>query len=98
MAIKLHDSFAMHPGLWLRSDIIEAHGLSVTDAASHLGVTRQALTNLLTGKAGLSAEMAIRFEKVFGTRAQTLLKMQLSYELAQARANEDGIKVNPLAA
>jgi len=52
----------------------------------------------LTGKAGLSAEMAIRFEKVFGTRAQTLLKMQLSYELAQARANEDGIKVNPLAA
>jgi addiction module HigA family antidote len=72
--------------------------LSVTDAASHLGVTRQALTNLLTGKAGLSAEMAIRFEKVFGTRAETLLKMQLSYELAQARANEDGIKVNPLAA
>ncbi|OYU51611.1 MAG: addiction module antidote protein, HigA family [Alphaproteobacteria bacterium PA1] len=98
MAIKLDDSFAMHPGLWLRSDIIEAHGLSVTDAASHLGVTRQALTNLLTGKAGLSAEMAIRFEKVFGTRAQTLLKMQLSFELAQARANEDGIKVNPLAA
>lgn len=98
MAIKLHDNFAMHPGLWLRSDIIEAHGLSVTDAASHLGVTRQALTNLLTGKAGLSAEMAIRFEKVFGTRAETLLKMQLSYELAQARANEDGIKVNPLAA
>jgi antitoxin HigA-1 len=88
----------MHPGSWLRSDIIEAHGLSVTDAASHLGVTRQALTNLLTGKSGLSAEMAIRFEKVFGTRAQTLLKMQLSYELAQARANEAGIKVNPLAA
>lgn len=88
----------MHPGSWLRSEIIEAHGLSVTVAASHLGVIRQALTNLLTGKAGLSAEMAIRFEKVFGTRAQTLLKMQLSYELAQARANEDGIKVNPLAA
>ena len=98
MAIKLHDSFAMHPGSWLRNEIIEAQGLSVTDAASHLGVTRQALTNLLTGKAGLSAEMAIRFEKVFGTRAQTLLKMQLSHELAQARANEDGIKVNPLAA
>lgn len=88
----------MHPGSWLRSEIIEAHGLSVTDAASHLGVTRQALANLLTGKAGLSAEMAIRFEKVFGTRAQTLLKMQLSYELAQAGANEAGIKVNPLAA
>ena len=88
----------MHPGSWLRSEIIEAHGLSVTVAASHLGVMRQALSNLLTGKAGLSAEMAIRFEKVFGTRAQTLLMMQLSYELAQARANEDGIKVNPLAA
>ena len=88
MAIKLHQSFAIHPGAWLRSEIIEAHGLSVTDAAHHLGVTRQALTNLLTGKAGLSAEMAIRFEKVFTTRAEVLLRIQMNYELAQARISE----------
>jgi antitoxin HigA-1 len=98
MAIKLHDSFAIHPGLWLRSEIIEAHNLSVTAAAHHLCVTRQALTNLLTGKAGLSAEMAIRFEKVFAARAETLLKMQLNFELAQARKVEGAIEVRGLAA
>lgn len=98
MAIKLHPSFAIHPGGWLRSEIIEAHGLSVTDAAYRLGVTRQALTNLLTGKAGLSAEMAIRFEKVFSTRAETLLHMQINHELAKARVTEDQIEVHLVAA
>jgi antitoxin HigA-1 len=93
MAIKLHESFALHPGDWLRSEIIEAHGLSVTTAAERLGVTRQALTNLLTAKAGLSAEMAIRFEKVFSTSAETLLRMQLNFELAQARRREGEIEV-----
>lgn len=98
MAIKLHQSFAVHPGAWLRTEIIKAHGLSVTDASNHLGVTRQALTNLLTGKAGLSAEMAIRFEKVFETRAEVLLRMQMNYELAQARIGEVGLQVRPIAA
>jgi antitoxin HigA-1 len=98
MAIKLHQSFAIHPGLWLRTEIIEAHGLSVTDAAHHLGVTRQALTNLLTGKAGLSTEMAIRFEKVFTTRAEVLLPMQMNHELAQARSSEVDLQVRPIAA
>ena len=98
MTIKLRQSFAIHPGSWLRSEIIEAHGISVTDAAHRLGVTRQALTNLLTGKAGLSAEMAIRFEKVFATRAETLLRMQLNHELAQARILEGSLHVHPIAA
>ena len=98
MAIKLHQSFEIHPGAWLRTEIIEAHGLSLTDASHHLGVTRQALTNLLTGKAGLSAEMAIRFEKVFETRAEVLLRMQMTYELAQARIGEVGLQVHPIAA
>jgi antitoxin HigA-1 len=98
MAIKLHPSLAIHPGSWLRSEIIEAHGLTVTDAAHHLGVTRQALTNLLTGKAGLSAEMAIRFEKAFSTRAEVLLRMQLNYDLARARINEDDIRVQKVTA
>jgi antitoxin HigA-1 len=98
MAIKLHPSLAIHPGFWLRSEIIEAHGLTVTDAAHHLDVTRQALTNLLTGKAGLSAEMAIRFEKAFSTRAEVLLRLQLNYDLARARINEDDIRVHKVAA
>ena len=98
MAIKLHPSFSIHPGGWLRSEIIEAHGLSVTNAAHHLGVTRQALTNLLTGKAGLSAEMAIRFEKVFSIRAETLLRMQLNHDLARARTMVDNIQVHLVAA
>ena len=76
MAIKLHPSFAVHPGAWLRAEMIAPHGLSVTDAAAKLRVTRQAMSNLLGGRAGLSAEMAIRFEQAFGLSADTLMRMQ----------------------
>lgn len=98
MAIKLHKSFAVHPGEWLRAEIIEPAGLSVTDAAERLHVTRQAMSNLLNGNAGLSAEMAIRFEKAFGLRAETLMRMQAAHELEQARAHEDEIEVDAAAA
>ena len=98
MAIKLHSSFAVHPGAWLRSEIVEPHGLTVTVAAEKLKVTRQAMSNLLNGNAGLSADMAIRFEKGFGLRADTLLRMQAAYDLAQARAHEKDIKVERIAA
>ena len=76
MAIKLHSGFAVHPGEWLRAEIVEPAGLTVTEAADRLRVTRQATSNLLNGKAGVSAEMAIRFEKVFGLSAETLMRMQ----------------------
>ncbi len=91
MVIKLHASFAVHPGAWLRAEIVGPSGLSVTMLAEKLRVTRQALSNLLNGKAGLSADMAIRFEKAFGLRAETLLRMQ-------ARAREKDIKVKRVAA
>src|SRR5436309_16089160 len=97
MAIRIAPALALHPGDWLRTEIVEPHGLSVTDAARHLGVTRQAISNLLNAKAGLSADMAIRFEKAFGVKADTLLRMQTSYELAQARAHENDIKVKRFA-
>ena len=97
MPIKLHTSFAVHPGEWLRTEIVEPHGLSVTTAAQRLGVTRQAMSNLLNGNAGLSAEMAIRFEKAFGLAAETMLRMQVAHDLAQARRNEKNIKVERLA-
>ncbi|MEA3063509.1 MAG: antitoxin HigA [Sphingomonadales bacterium] len=93
MAIKLHPSFAVHPGEWLRAEIVEPAGLSVTALAARLHVTRQAASNLLNGNAGLSAEMAIRFEKAFGIRADTLMRMQAAHELAEARAREDEIEV-----
>lgn len=97
MAIKLHDSFAVHPGKWLRAEIVEPAGLSVTALAERLHVTRQAASNLLNGNAGLSAEMAIRFEKAFGVKADTLMRMQSAYALAEARAREGEIVVEAVA-
>jgi addiction module HigA family antidote len=91
MAIKLHSSLAVHPGVWLRAELVEPAGLSITGAAERLHVTRQAMSNLLNGNAGLSAEMAIRFEKAFGLRADTLMRMQSAHELAEARAYQDAI-------
>ena len=93
MAIKLHTSLTVHPGEWLRAEIVEPAGLSVTALAERLHVTRQAASNLLNGNAGLSAEMAIRFGKAFGVKADTLMRMQAAHELAQARAREDEIVV-----
>lgn len=98
MAITLHSSFAVHPGEWLRAEIVEPHGLSVTTTAEKLRVTRQAMSSLLNGRAGLSAEMAIRFEKAFGLRADTLLRMQAAHDLATARAHERDIRVERIAA
>jgi addiction module HigA family antidote len=72
--------------------------MSVTEAAERLHVTRQAMSNLLNGNAGLSAEMAIRFEKAFGLRAETLMRMQAAHELVKARAHEDEIEVEKVAA
>lgn len=98
MAIKLHSSFAVHPGPWLRAEMIEPHGLSVTDAAVKLHVTRQAMSNLLDGRGGLSAEMAIGFEKAFGLSADASMRMQAAHDLARARASEGAIEVERVAA
>lgn len=82
--IELHPNFAVHPCAWPRAEIARPQGLSVTVAAENLRVTRQAMRNLINGRAGLSAEMAIRFEKAFGVRAETLLRMQAVRDLALA--------------
>ena len=97
MAISLHPSFAVHPGLWLREELVEPNGLNVTVVAAKLRVTRQAMSNLLNANAGLSAEMAIRFEKAFGVRAETLLRMQAAHDLARARRDEKRIKIERVA-
>lgn len=96
MALRMHPSLAVHAGDWLKTEIVEPHGMTVKALAEHLGVSRQGLSNLLNGHAGLSAEMALRFEKAFGVKAETLLRMQLAYDLAQLRAHEGEIKVERL--
>lgn len=98
MAIKLHKSFAVHPGVWLREEVVGPLGLKVTVVADHLGVSRQAMSKLLNGHQGLSADMAIRFEKAFDLKADTLLRMQSAHELAEAREREDEIVVDRVAA
>src|SRR5580693_4396650 len=82
-----------HPGLSVRLDCLEPLGLSVTEAAKVLGVTRQALNNLVNGKSGISPEMAIRLSKAFGSAPETWLGMQLDYDLAQARLHGADIHV-----
>ena len=96
MALEMHSSLTVHVGDWLKTEIVEPTQISVKALAVHFGVSRQAMSNLLNGNAGLSADMAIRFEKAFGIKADTLLRMQTSYELAQVRQHEDDIKVGKL--
>lgn len=98
MALEMHASLQVHPGEWLRTEVIAAHGLSVNATADHLGVTRQTVSRLLNGHHGLSAEMAIRFEKVFGIKADTLLRMQSAYDLAAARGHQDEFTTRALKA
>jgi addiction module HigA family antidote len=74
-------------------EVTEPLGLSVTQAAKALGVTRPALSALLNGRAALSSEMALRIEKAFGPKMDTLLRMQTSYEIAEARERAASIKV-----
>ena len=82
-----------HPGVVIRREVIEPLGLSVTAAARALGVTRPALSNLLNGRASQSSDMAIRIEKAFGPRMEHLMRMQLAYDLARARATADRIDI-----
>ncbi len=88
----------MHPGTTIRRDCVEKNGRSVTDAARILGVDRQTLSNLLNARSGISAEMAVRLEKVFGTSAREWLLRQLDYELAEVRRRAKKIKVAPFRA
>lgn len=82
-----------HPGVFLREEVIDPLNLTVTNASRILGVTRPAVSRLLNGRASLSPEMALRFEKAFGLKMDTLLRMQTSYDIAEARKAANKIKV-----
>jgi antitoxin HigA-1 len=83
-----------HPGGFVRTEIIDPLFLSVTKAAEVLGVTRPALSAFLNERSSLSPEMALRIEKAFGVSMDTLMRMQNSYDISQARKREGEIMVS----
>jgi addiction module HigA family antidote len=87
-----------HPGGIVRRQCLEPLGLSVTAAAKGLGVTRQALSDLVNERAAVSVDMAIRLSKAFGSTPETWLGMQMAYDLWQARDRMDAIAVRPFEA
>src|ERR1700679_477186 len=90
------DSDFIHPGITVRQNCLERFNLTVTEGALVLGVSRQALTNLLSGKAGISPEMALRLDKAFGGGAETWLQRQLLHDLAKARVRFAELNVVPM--
>lgn len=86
-----------HPGDFIRTEMIQPAGLSVTSAAAALKVSRPALSSLLKGKADLSGDMALRIEKAFGVKMDTLMRMQSSYDIARTRLREGQIRVRRVA-
>ena len=82
-----------HPGKIVKEECLKPLGLSVTRAAKGLGVTRQALSDLINEKSGVSVEMAIRLSKAFGSTPETWLGMQMAYDLWQAQSRAESIEV-----
>ena len=87
-----------HPGRIVRDDCLPELKLATGAAATALGVSRQTLDKIINGRGGITPDMAIRFEKVFGSSAEAWLRMQLAYDLAQARGREKEIVASMRAA
>ena len=87
----------VHPGQLIRRDCLEPLGLTITAAAAALGVSRQSLNNIVNERSGISAEMAVRLEKAFGSTAETWLALQKAYDLAAVRKREKQIRVKRIS-
>ena len=87
-----------HPGEVVRELCLEPLGITVTDAAKALGVSRKSFSELLNGRSGVSPEMALRLAKAFNTTAESWLAQQMQYDLWNARKKHKNLKVEPLAA
>ena len=87
-----------HPGEIVKYECLEPLGLTVTRAAEGLGVTRQALSNLVNEKSDMSVDMALRLSQAFGSAPETWLRLQMAYDLWQAREQAQQIKVERFAA
>ena len=94
--MKMHNP--PHPGEILRELCLEPLGLSVTEAAQALGVSRKTLSGILNGRSGISPEMAVRLSIAFNTTSKSWLQQQLQYDLAQAESKRRSFKVKKLAA
>ena len=84
-----------HPGEFVKTEVIEPLGLTVARAATVLGVSRPTLSSFLNGRSDLSGKMALRIEKAFGVRMDTLMRMQTSFDIARTRRREGEISVAP---
>jgi len=87
-----------HPGEILREEVLKPLGLTITETAQHLGISRKTLSKILNCRGTITAEMAIRLERAFGQPADTWLKMQAAYDLWQARQHTSDIHVIPVDA
>ena len=87
-----------HPGRSVRRDCIEALGMTVTQAAEHLGVSRKQLSDIVNCRAGISPEMAFRLDKAFGGGADTWYQLQVAYDMAQAQERTDGLRIRRIEA
>ncbi len=96
MTIQMHNP--PHPGEILRELCLEPLGLTITEAASALGVSRKTLSAILNGRAGISPEMALRLSIAFDTTAESWLSQQAQYDLWIARQASGKIKVQKLYA
>ena len=94
--MKMHNP--PHPGEVLRELCIEPMGLSITEAAEALGVSRKTLSAILNGRAGISPEMAVRLSLAFGTSAESWLHQQAQYDLCEAEKKRKTLKVKRLSA
>jgi antitoxin HigA-1 len=97
MALQLHPSLFVDPSPWLRRTYLDQFPMTVTEVAVHFGISRQNMSMLLNGHASLTATMALRFEKAFGISADTLLRMQAGYDLAQARLHGDELDIGRIS-
>ena len=82
-----------HPGKFILEECLEPLGLSITEAAEGLGVTRTSLSRLIHGHNGISTEMAVRLSKAFGGSAESWLRQQINYDLAQIQTKTNNIRV-----
>ena len=98
MGLKMHHSLAVHPGDWMKTEVIEPKGVGVSALAAACGVSRQAISALLNGRTRMTAEMALRLEKLFGISAETLLRMQVRFDLAQLHDCQPEVDRSRLAA
>jgi addiction module HigA family antidote len=94
--MKMHNP--PHPGEVLKDLCLDPLGITVTEAAKALGVSRKTLSAILNGRAGISPEMAVRLSMAFGTTAESWLNQQVQYDLSQAERKRKKLRVKPLAA